>query len=367
MTALRSGRTVVQSSLAVIALWCAACQGQLTAREQQQQQDEGYHHQRREHECVAFDTAERYSFESLRGLSFMFYDSFIGRSYNIQMCDEVQVQQGDIHQLDRSTDRYSTNIQGVYKEFLIDRKFDGETYKKDDTRTWGIGNLDKFRMKYLHGSQGPPCNKELKLTPGQNNHAPEYGGRESSVNIYCGGCPDWPVGWQNDPTTSFEQLCNRYRSVHDARVNHGLPSDSDFHGNTITKTDPNACVCAAQEITHCKMEFNITLSCPEAGTAFNEVKRLYFLLAFVVGMVTLSIILACMSLRKKRMHTGRSGRSLSIILGQLQAQFNILAEVISCDKLINLCSKHQVIPPPPKHFESGNDDVEASGTTVHAK
>jgi len=322
-----------------------------------------YAHQHREQECVAFDTAERFSFESLKGLSFAFYDSLIGRSFNIQLCNQVQVTLGDFTEIDRNLDRYSSNIQGVYTEFLIDRFFDGEKYKKDDTRTWSSGNLVKFRMKHMHGSQGPPCIAPLTLRAGVSKHAPEYGGRESSINIYCGGCPEWPAGWQNDPTTSLEKLCNRYV---DQGINYGRPSDRDFHGNKVTQTDPNGCVCGAREVGTCGMDFNITLSCPKAGKAFNEEKRLYLLIAFVVGMITIAIVLTFMSVRKKRMSTGRSGRSLTIVLNWLLRVFNVTDTFRNTIRnLMAVFVPLDVIPPQPAETGQSEDGESMHTATVH--
>jgi len=151
-------------------------------------------------------------------------------------------------------------------------------------------------MSFTRGSFGPPCDSPLDRTAGSTLHAPAVGGRSSTLNVFCGGCPEWPADWktntvlQSGESSIFNQVCNKYRDGND---NHGRPrSLNPITGDAVTVGDTEACVCGVQKVSDCLMSMNVTVTCPVSEVSFNLLKRLYLLIGFVsmMGMAFLCYV-----------------------------------------------------------------------------
>jgi len=318
--------------------------------------------------CVAFDLAERYDFTFIQGLTFNFYDSTLDQTFVMAVCDHMETMIGNFEGLDILNDRYSTNVQGTMSEFLVDRTYEEPKYQYADIATWAFGNVVKFRQKMTGGSQGPPCNMELDRTAGATEHAPQYGGREASVNIHCGGCPDWDPSTYTGTTALYtgdeltveqqnsnllamsDQMCTRF-VVGDK--NYGQPADVDLiTAETIAVPDPSACVCSVERVSACNIAVNITTTCPTPGKAFNEIKRLKSLAVFV-GFITLVFcIFACMRFRTKQQKTGKSFKILEK-MGAGSAMSRVNLNPLSKIKLGSTVPGWQdAIPAPPQNTDN---------------
>jgi len=304
-------------------------------------------------QCVAYDLAERYDFSAYKGLVFGFFDPSLKLSFVVSFCDQIQVMDGDVDELDLAADRYSTNVQGVMNEFLIERyqpKDTNITFDFNDERTWNINNVANFRMRFNKGSNGPPCNLELSRKAGNTMHAPKYGGRQAEINYYCDGCPEWPADWKT--TGGIRKYCTKYKNQ---LGNWGRPRTIDPITAAPTDVrDGNACICGVKALpivdirgkvqANCMYTFNITGSCVVPTEGFNDVKRLH---ALVVCASIIVFIFLVATAREQRQRSLKTGKPFAL-LDSIQSARNAMGGRNGIGRLKSLVKSSDLIPPPPE-------------------
>jgi len=215
-----------------------------------------------------------------------------------------------------------------------------------DPRTWDKSNVAKYRMLLTQGSTGPPCDRPLDLAAGRHEHAPVVGGRKAEVNVYCGGCPDWPTDWAKQPlvggeTDIFNQYCSRYKQS--LAINNGRPrSVNPVTNEAVTVVDTKACVCNVSYISDCEYHFDITASCPAADIAFNEAKRFWLF----IGTSVLTIVVLWVYLTSHfRYKQKRFGKKYALLEGFDRAAHSVVGTGTSLVKnSLTIVAGDDVIP-----------------------